>query len=335
MNKKTVFYLFGSTLLFAIVFAIALMVGQFQISISDFFKIVFTNDQSVNIQRSIIINLRLPRTIMAACTGVALSVSGLLFQDVFQNKLTSPDLLGVSTGASVGAAIAILLGLSSAFISMFAFVFGIVTVLLTVFIAKIFKGGNTITLILAGIIVGGLMSSILSFIKFLSDPTTTLTVITYWLMGSFENATMSQVWIILPVVVITSFVLILLAWRINIVALGKEEAQTRGINYKAYSALLIGFATLLTALTVAFNGVVSWVGLVIPHLVRVIVGRDARRSIPLSIVFGGTFMIVADIISRTFTLQEIPLSAVTGLIGTIVFVVIVVIKGGINNVNKR
>ena len=325
-KKRLAIYISVSVLITFIIFCVALMVGQYKISLGSFFKAVFTSDESVNMERSIIINLRLPRTILAALTGIALSLSGLIYQDVFQNKLTSPDLLGVSTGASVGAAIAILLGLSSVFISVFAFIAGVATVLITVGLAKLFKNGHTITLIFSGIIVGGFMSAILSFIKFLSDPTTTLATITMWLMGSFQNATMNQIYILGPIVAVSAVFLILYSFRMNVVALGRDEAQTKGVNYKVARLLLIGVATLLTATSVAFCGVVSWIGLVIPHLVRLLVGRQNERTIPLAIFIGATFMIIVDIISRVFTKQEMPLSAVTGLLGTVLFVAIVLIK---------
>ena len=326
MNKKTLLFLLLSALSFIVVFMLALMVGKYNISTQVFFKAAFTTDEAYQIPRSIIINLRLPRTIVAGLAGIALSLSGLLYQEIFQNKLTSPDLLGVSSGSAVGAAIAIILGLSSVMVSIFAFTMGIVTVIITILISKLFKNGSSITLILAGIIVGGFMSAALSMVKYFADPTTTLTTITYWLMGSFENSTMNIVFTMLPVVIVSCVVLLILSWRINVVALGPEEAQTKGINYKVYKYLIIGIATLLTAITVAFSGTISWVGLVIPHAVRLISGRDTRRSIPLCITFGGLFMIIVDILSRTFTKAEIPLSAVTGLLGTIIFVIILVSK---------
>ena len=326
MNKRTTLFLIISFLCFAVVFVIALMVGKYSISITDFFQAVFTNDEALATQRSVILKLRLPRTIIAGLTGIALSVSGLLYQEVFRNKLTSPDLLGVSSGAAVGASLAIILGLGSAFVSIFAFIVGVGTVLLTMLLSRLFKNGSSITLVLAGIIVGGFMSALLSIIKFMADPTTTLSSITYWLMGSFENSTMSYVWILLPVVVVCCVVLVILSWRINIVAMGKEQAQTKGVPYAVYRLLIIGMATLLTATSVAFSGTIGWIGLVIPHLVRTLVGIDTRRTIPLCITFGGVFMIIVDILSRSFTNQEIPLSAVTGVIGTIIFVIILITK---------
>lgn len=326
LNRR--FYiLLASTLVFLIViFAVALMVGRYPIRIDDFFKAIFTSDESLDMQRSIIAKLRLPRTIMAMMVGIGLSLSGLLYQETFKNKLVSPDLLGVSTGASVGAALAIVLGLSSLFISVFAFIAGVVTVLITVIISRLFKNGSSMTLLLSGIIVGGFMSAILSMIKYFADPQTTLASITYWLMGSFENATMTQAYILLGVVGVCSIILIIISFKIYLFALGKTAAQTKGLAYNRYRYLIIGIATLLTAISVCFCGTISWIGLVIPHIVRLMVGHNTKRTIPLCITFGGSFMVLTDVLSRSFTDSEIPLSAVTGLFGTVVFIVILIVR---------
>lgn len=326
LNKRFYILLASTTVLLVLLFATALMVGRYSIAISDFFRAIFTNDSSLAMQRSIITNLRLPRTIMAAMVGIGLSLSGLLYQETFKNKLVSPDLLGVSTGASVGAAIGIVLNLSSLFISVFAFIAGIITVFITVIIAKLFKNGSSTTLLLSGVIVGGFMSAILSLIKYFADPTTTLASITYWLMGSFESATMSQSYILIGVVGVCSLILIVISFRIYLVALGRQAAQTKGINYTFYRYLIIGIATLLTAISVCFCGTISWIGLVIPHIVRLMVGHNTKRTIPLCITFGSSFMILTDILSRSFLDSELPLSAVTGLFGTVVFVIILIIR---------
>ena len=326
IKKRTVIFLTASIVALLIFFILGLMLGRFNIAIDDFFKAIFTSDASLDTQRSIIVNLRLPRTIMAAFVGMGLSLSGLLYQETFRNKLVSPDLLGVSTGASVGAAIAIVLGLSSAFISIFAFLMGLLTVFVTVMISKLFRNGSSTILLLSGIIVGGFMSAILSLIKYMSGDITTLASITYWLMGSFESANMSRDYILMGVVVVCIIILLLISHPINLVNQGKAEAQTKGINYNFYRGLIIVLSTVLTAISVCFCGTVSWIGLVIPHIVRLIAGRDAKRTIPLCITFGATFMILVDILSRTFTDSEIPLSAVTGLLGTVIFVIILIIK---------
>ena len=322
--------LVGSLLVIA--FVLGLTLGRFEISISDFFKMLF-NSEGYEIERSIVLNLRLPRTIVAALTGLALSVSGLLYQETFQNKLVSPDLLGVSSGAGVGAAFSIVMGLSSIFVSFFAFGFGVLTVFATLFVAKIFQNKSSTILTLSGIIVGGCMSAVLSFIKYLADAETTLASITFWLMGSFEHSLMEDVYVLLPIVAICSSIVLSISYRVNIVALGREEAQTKGVNYRFYRTLIIIIATLLTASSVAFAGTISWIGLVVPHIVRLMVGRDTRKTIPRSMLFGATFMIIADILSRTFTSSEIPLSAITGFFGTIVFIVILFVRR--NTINEN
>lgn len=339
MNEKTLkrrtWVTFGiSIAVFVIIFIAALMLGRYKISINDFFRAIFTNDSSLTTQRSIIVNLRLPRTIMAAFVGAGLSLSGLLYQETFRNKLVSPDLLGVSTGASVGAALAIILGLSSAFISLFAFGMGLLTVATTVFVAKLFRNGSSTILLLSGIIVGGFMSAILSIIKYFSGDITTLASITYWLMGSFESANMTRDYILMGVVGVCIVVLLLISHPINLVNQGKAEAQTKGIHYNFYRNLIIVVATVLTAISVCFCGTISWIGLVIPHIVRLIAGRDAKRTIPLCITFGATFMILVDVLSRSFTDSEIPLSAVTGLLGTVIFVIILIIRRRKLNVHR-
>ncbi len=296
------------------------MVGRYNIGLNEFIEAIFTSNKSVSMERSIIINLRLARTIMAGLTGIALSISGLLYQEIFQNKLVSPDLLGVSHGAGAGAAFAIVLGFSSVFISLSAFMFGIFTVFATLLVSKIFRNRSSTILLLSGIIVGGLMQAILSLIKYLANPETQLSDITYWLLGSFSDSTMNEVKILLPIVLVSVIVLIAISYRINVVALGREEAQTKGINYVFYRTLIIIIATLLTASSVAFSGTISWVGLVIPHIVRLMVGKNTTKTIPLTCTFGGIFMIVVDILSRSFTSAEIPISAVTGLFGTVIFI---------------
>ena len=305
-----------------VVFFLALLMGRYSVSPEAFLTVITGGDPANSIDKSVILTLRLPRTIVALLVGVALSLSGLVYQETFQNKLVSPDFLGVSTGAGFGATIAIVLGCTGLMISFTAFLFGILTMLITVFIAKMFRSQSQTTLLLSGIIVGGFMSAGISFIKFIADTDKQLGEIVYWLLGTFSKATMKDVWILLPIVAVCALVLYLIRWRINIVALGRSEATTLGLNYTFYRGLIIVISTLLTAAAVAYSGIVGWIGLIIPHLVRLLVGRDSKKTIPLTIMFGATFTIVCDIISRSFTASEIPLSAVTGFLGTPIFIAI-------------
>ncbi len=325
-TKKVIIITSISLFLLIIVFFLALLIGRYSISVQSFFQVLAGSDSANPIDKSVILSLRLPRTVVALLVGIALSLSGLIYQETFQNKLVSPDFLGVSTGAGFGATVAIIIGCTGLMISFTAFLFGIITMLITVFVAKIFKNNSQTTLLLSGIIVGGFMSAGISFIKFLADTDKQLGEIVYWLLGTFSKATMDDVWILLPIVAVCAITLFVIRWRINIVALGRSEATTLGLNYTFYRGLIIIISTLLTASAVAYSGIVGWIGLVIPHLVRLMVGRDTKKTIPLTILLGAIFTIICDIISRSFTASEIPLSAVTGFLGTPIFIIVLFIR---------
>ena len=267
-KRKVLLISLLSVAVLTIIFFLALLIGRYSVSLESFWKVMTGNDSVNNVDKSVILTLRLPRTIVALLVGVALSLSGLVYQEIFQNKLVSPDFLGVSTGAGFGATIAIILGCTGILISFTAFAFGILTMLITVFVANIFKSKSQTTLLLSGIIVGGFMSAGISFIKFMADTDKQLGEIVYWLLGTFSKATMKDVWILLPIVAVCSLILYLIRWRVNIVALGRNEATTLGLNYTFYRGLIIVISTLLTAAAVAYSGIVGWIGLIIPHLVR-------------------------------------------------------------------
>ena len=333
VKNKTHIYIIVSFLLLIVLFLSAVMIGRYNVSVSDFFKIITGNDDVPIIDKNIVLNLRIPRTIVALLTGVALSISGLVYQEIFNNKLVSPDLLGVSSGASVGAAFAIVLGYTGLVISLFSFTLGLITMFLTLIISRVFKSSASVFLLLAGVIIGGFMSSATGLFKYLASSDRQLSEITFWLLGSFSSVTYDSVIILLPIVLFGVITLFLLRWKINILALGPEEATSVGVNYKALRMVVIICATLLTAGTVAIAGVIGWIGLVIPHISRILVGRNTKRTIPLTMMIGACFMIVVDVISRSFTSTEIPLSVVTGFLGTPLFLIILYTKRGI--VNER
>ena len=321
-SRKPLLISLTSLAVLVFVFFLALLIGRYHISLEAFWQVMIGNDAVDAIDKSVIMTLRLPRTVVALLVGVALSLSGLVYQETFQNKLVSPDFLGVSTGAGFGATLAIIMGFTGILVSLIAFLFGILTMLVTVFVAKIFKSNSQTTLLLSGIIVGGFMSAGISFVKFMADTDKQLGEIVYWLLGTFSKATIKDVWILLPIVAMCAVVLFVIRWRINIVALGRSEATTLGLNYAFYRGLIIVISTLLTAAAVAYSGIVGWIGLIIPHLVRLLVGRDAKKTIPLTILFGAIFTIICDIMSRSFTASEVPLSAVTGFLGTPIFIAV-------------
>lgn len=305
--------------LIAILFFISMSVGRYRIPFSDIVK-YFTGQKVSALSARVITYLRLPRTLLSALVGCALAVSGAIYQSAFNNKLVSPDLLGVSSGASVGACFAILLGLSGVFISLLSFVIGFIAVILTVLIAKIFKNKSNVVLLLAGIAVGGLMSSGVGLMKYLADDEMKLAEMIYWLLGDLSATTMKEVWIMLPIVAISCLVTFLMSWRVNIVSLGAKEAKSLGINYKSNMGVLIALATLLTAGAVSVSGMIGWIGLVVPNIVRLIVGSDNKRVLPLSMLSGAAFMIIVDMLARTLAPNEIPLSVITGIIGTPLFI---------------
>jgi iron complex transport system permease protein len=302
-----------------LIFILALISGRYPISVNTLIDILKGNYKVYMIEVSIIRNLRLPRTIVALIVGASLSISGLVYQEVFRNKLVSPDFLGVSSGSSVGAAIAIILGLSAFYISLFAFLLGISAMLLTLFFANIINKQSPTILVLAGIVVSSLMSALISIIKYIAPSEIILADITFWLMGSYAYAKNETIGLLLPIAFIGTSLLFLLRWKINIVGQGMFEAQSQGMDYKRYQYLIVIIATFLTATSVAVAGVVGWIGLVVPHIVRFFVGKNTKHTIPLTLLFGAIFSIFADILSRTYTSSEIPISAITGLLGTLIF----------------
>lgn len=319
-NKKTfIISISILSILIVILFFISMSIGRYEIPFVDVIK-YFTGQPVPEISERVITYLRLPRTLLAGLVGCALAVSGAIYQSAFNNKLVSPDLLGVSSGASVGACFAILLGLSGVMIGLFSFVMGFLTVVITVVIATLFKNKSNVVLLLAGIAVGGLMSSGIGLMKYLADDEMKLAEMTYWLLGDLSGTTMKEVWIMLPLVVICSVITILLSWKVNIISLGAKESKTLGVNYKLNMGILIAVATLLTAGAVSVSGTIGWIGLVIPNVIRLIIGSDNKKVLPLSMLFGAMFMIIVDMLARTLAPNEIPLSVITGIIGTPLFV---------------
>lgn len=270
--------------------------------------------------QNVVLGLRVPRIFASVLVGAVLSISGAAYQGIFKNPLVSPDFLGVSSGASIGAAIAILLSLSSFYISIFAFGFGLLAVLITVTIPAIMGNRSNIMLVLSGIIVGTAMSSVLGFIKFIADPYTQLASITYWTMGSFAYITLADLAAILPILLIPTIILILIAWWIDVLSMGEDEAKTLGVRVGLIRGIAIVCSTLLTAGSVALAGTISWVGLIIPHFGRMLVGPSHRKLLPLCGLLGGVFMLLVDTLTRTLGTVEMPVSIITGLLGAPVFV---------------
>jgi len=313
----TFLILFG---LFITMIFIAISAGRYGISVNDVVKILFSKILPIpktwdNTMENVVFNLRLPRITAAIIVGGVLSLSGAAYQSIFKNPLVSPDLLGVSSGASVGAALAILLNANMMYIQIGAFLGGILAVFITTLIPKLLRNKAAIMLVLAGIIVGGLMSSLLGILKYAADTDTKLAEITYWQMGSLAKVSKANIIQILPAVGISAITLIAMRWKMNILSLGENEARMLGINISKTRILVIIFSTILTASSVCVSGTIGWVGLVVPHLGRMLVGPDNTKLIPVSVLLGSVFMLFIDTLARTLTKAEIPLSILTGLIG--------------------
>ncbi|PWL44105.1 MAG: iron ABC transporter permease [Bacillota bacterium] len=264
---------------------------------------------------NVVFRIRLPRMLVAAMVGGALSLSGSVYQGIFKNPLVSPDLLGVSSGACVGAAIAILLGLGGTGIQILALIAGLLAVLMTTMLPRLLKNRSTMVLVLSGIIVSGFFGAVMGIIKFVADPQTELAEITYWTMGSIAGANMQDVFSVLPAMAVAAVILLRMRWRVNLLSLGDGEAKTLGVNIRAVRGLMVLCSTILTACAVCISGTIGWVGLVVPHLSRMLAGPNNTQAIPFSLVMGAAFMVVVDTLARTVTVAELPLSIVTSFIG--------------------
>lgn len=313
-----VFFSFLALLLVMIVVSISM--GRFFIAPEDVVKIliniVYPLEPTWNEQAaSVIYTLRLPRVMAAVLIGAALAISGASYQSVFKNPLVSPDMLGVSSGACVGAALAILAGLPQLGIQICAFGGGMAAVGAAVMIPRIIGRNTIVMLVLSGIIVGGLTGSLLGIIKYLADADTQLPAITYWQMGSLVSVVWDNIlYNGIPIVLGIAFMLAI-RWRMNILTLSEEEAHMLGKDTAWLRYAIILCATVLTACSVCVSGTIGWIGLVIPHFSRMLVGPNNQRLLPITVVLGAVFLLGVDTLSRASMNAEIPLSILTGLIG--------------------
>ena len=302
---------------------ICMCVGRMEVPLSDVVKSIaalFTGQKN-NIQNySIIVNLRLPRILMAIIVGAGLTCAGNTFQSLFSNPLATPDILGVTSGTCVGAILAIILSYSILETQLIALVFGLASVAFTIRIAGQNKSGSMVYLVLAGVIASSLFNAIGSLLKYTADPQDKLPEITYWLMGSFTSATYHKILIGSPFILSGIVIIYLLRWRLNILALSEDEAKASGIDLKKTRMIFILASTIITASAVSMCGQVGWIGLLIPHCARMLVGSNNRYVVPVSISLGASFMILIDTLSRTLSVIELPLSVLTAIIGAPVFI---------------
>lgn len=274
-----------------------------------------------------VLNVRLPRILLACLVGCGLSAAGTGYQTVFQNPMAAPDILGASSGACFGAALAIMTGQSAVMITVFAFLTSLLSVALVYLVGNHTWGNRVVNLLLAGIMVGSLFSACTSYIKLVADPTNQLPQITYWLMGSLSGTRMGTVRFAAVCMAVGLVPLLLLRWRMNLLTLSPDEARAMGVHTDRLRLAVILSSTVLTAAAVSVSGMIGWVGLVIPHLSRRIVGSDCRRLMPMSCLFGAAFLLLVDNMARCLTATEIPIGILTAFVGAPFFIYLMV-RGG-------
>ncbi len=306
----------------------AVLLGKYSISLSDFMTILSAKlnggaDSTLETAAFVVFNVRIPRIILTAMVGAGLSISGAALQGTFQNPLVSPDLLGVSSGAGFGAALGILLtGGLGLFTPILSLVLGLSSVLLVFLLAGSKNGTGTLSVVLGGIIVSSIFSALISLIKYVADSSETLPAITFWQMGSFANTTYRDIGIAFVPIIGGIAGLYMMRWKINLLSLGDDDCFTLGINPNTTRWLVILFATLTTAGSVTVSGVIGWVGLVIPHICRKLVGVNHGHLLPAASIVGAVFMILVDTAARNLTSAEIPVGILTSLIGAPFFAII-------------
>jgi iron complex transport system permease protein len=303
----------------AVLVLAAAMVGAFPVSFTQMLAAIgrkLTGAPPVGQIDTVLFEVRLPRVLAAVLVGAALAGAGAAYQTLFRNPLVSPDILGVSTGAGLGAVLGIFLSLPVAGIQLAAFATGLATVGLVYATASMVHGREPIlVLVLAGVVIGSLAGAAISLLKILADPYDKLPAIVFWLLGSFSAIRKGEVWTAVPLVVLGLIPLLLLRWRINVLSLGDEEAKALGVEAGKLRLAVISAATLMTASVVAISGVIGWVGLVIPHIARMLAGPSFDRLLPTAMLIGAGYLLLVDTLARTMAAIEVPIGILTAIIG--------------------
>ncbi len=313
-----------SAALFAL-FLFSFVLGRYDVSPLQVLRIllaqVFPLEETwTRSMQAVVLNVRLPRIALACMVGCCLSLAGTSYQSVFQNPMAAPDILGASSGACFGAALAILLGLSRGGVTLMAFAASMLTIALVYAASAKTKGARSVSILLSGVMISSLFSAGTSYIKLVADPADQLPEITYWMMGSLSGARGSDVAFALIPMAIGALVLLLLRWRINLLTLSEEEASALGVNTGRLRMAVVLCATFLTAASVSVSGMIGWVGLVIPHLSRKLVGNDCRHLLPVSMLMGALFLLLVDNVSRNLLATEIPIGILTAFVGAPFFI---------------
>lgn len=340
MNKRSRKILFILLLALALVVTVVISIalGASSVNLKTVIQVfgdVFVHNENItDMQRDIVFSIRLPRIVTAILVGMALSNAGLLMQGIFQNPLVSPYTLGVSNGAAFGASLAIVFGASFTFMNLgeflipvWAFAFAVLTMMMVYGVAKAASNSSS-TLILAGVAIGYLFSALVSLIKYLSD-VKDLPELVFWMMGSLSGVPTEGIVIMTVTIIISIFLMMGFAWDLNIMSAGEETAVSLGVNYKKVKMMSFGISTLLTAVAVSFTGVIGFIGLVAPHVTKMLIGNDFRYAVPASALVGALLLLVADTIGRNIiSPTQLPVGIVTSMIGVPFFLYLIVRKGG-------
>ncbi|MCD6041560.1 MAG: FecCD transport family protein [Burkholderiales bacterium] len=296
--------------------ALAFAVGRYPVSISELFCVLSGQPVPANVE-TVVLQVRGPRVLAALLVGAALAAAGAAYQGMFRNPLVSPDILGVSTGAALGAVMAIFLSLGVLFTQAFAFAGGLAAVGLVYGVGSRLRGHDPLlALVLTGVVIGTLLGSAIALLKYLADPYNQLPAITFWLLGSLAATSPKDLLAAAPLALLGLVPMLLLRWRMNLLALPDDEARALGVDTRRLRTLVVVCATLMTASVVAISGIIGWVGLLIPHAARLLVGPDFGRLLPLAMLMGAGFMLAVDTLCRSLATIEVPPGVLTALIGT-------------------
>jgi iron complex transport system permease protein len=314
-SPRGVPYLLAAGVLLGLV-ALAFAVGRYPISAGEVLSALAgqATDPTVD---TVVMQVRGPRVLAALLVGAALAAAGSAYQGMFRNPLVSPDILGVSTGAALGAVLGIFMSLNILWVQLFSFAGGLCAVGLVYGVGSRMRGHDPLlALVLTGVVIGTLLGSAIALIKYLADPYNQLPAITFWLLGSLASISPKDLAIAAPLALLGLAPMLLLRWRMNLLALPDDEARALGVDTRRLRTLIVACATLMTASVVALSGIIGWVGLLIPHAARLLVGPDFGRLLPLAMLMGAGFMLAVDTLCRTLATIEVPPGVLTALIGT-------------------
>lgn len=305
---------------------LSLFIGRYKIDLME-----LLNDGILSRDFTIFFNIRLPRVILVVFSGGALALAGMVFQSIFQNPLISPDVLGVTSGCSLGAAIAIIFMASNPIMIQFmAFTTGIIAVVFSVLLSKNMVGNKILGLVISGIVTQALASAMIMILKYFADPYKELPAIDYWLMGGFHNSNWDNTIYVIPAVILAIVILYLLRWRLKVCTMGDMQATLLGVDVKKIRIITIIISTLLVSVVVSVAGVVSWIGILAPHIVKSYAKDDISKNMILTVLMGGIIMLVADTAARSLTTTEIPISILTSLVGAPFLVYLISRRGDLN-----